>query len=372
MAAAAAAAPAAAPSAPHTPVVRWGFLSTAGIASKNFLALAGADGAACVAASSRDAGRARAWADARGIAKAYGSYEALLADGDVDAVYVPLPTTLHAEWVAKAAAAGKHVLCEKPAAVSSDELRRMLAACDAAGVQWMDGVMFMHHTRLAAMARVIRPATPGGDDTAIGALKRVTAGFTFSADAAFLAGDIRMKAALEPAGAVGDLAWYCVRFALWAFNYDAPVAAAAIAHEATPEGVPVAATGTVWFPGGRLLTFDVGFTTAFRQWAEVAGTRGTLRLDDFCIAASHDAAEFTVVTDAGLADHHTRVSERRSTVEVRGCNQERAMFENFSRLVATGTRDAFWPRVSLQTQLVCDAIMASIAAGGAKVPVAPV
>mgnify|MGYP001070526416 CR=1 FL=1 len=368
-AAAAAAAPAAAAAAADTTAavdagrkVRWGIMSTAGIATKNHLAATAARNATVVAVASRDAGRAAAWAAERGIPTSYGSYEELLADASVEAVYVPLPTALHVEWVVKAAAAGKAVLCEKPVACNAGELRRMLAACDAAGVQWMDGVMFMHHTRLRAMASHF---------PSLGDRRRVTVGFTFPADGDFLASNIRVKKELEPLGAVGDLAWYAVRFALWAFDYATPEWVTATAHESTPDGVPLTVTGTVGFPGGRLLTFDVGFSIGFRQWAEVAGTAGNLCLDDFCIARSHESASFTVTTGAGLADAGARIADKRAVVEVRDCNQEAAMFETFSALVAAGKVDATWPRVSLQTQLVMDALMASIAADGARTPVAP-
>jgi len=114
---------------------------------------------------------------------------------------------------------------------------------------------------------------------------------------------------------------------------------------------------------------------------EVSGTSGTLRCDDFVISRDHSTAEFALLCNPGLADNHCRVVEdARSTVAVHDCNQEAAMFTVFSGLVASGKATApsaadreavaFWPRVALQTQAVLDACMASIAAGGAMVPVA--
>jgi len=190
--------------------------------------------------------------------------------------------------------------------------------------------------------------------------------------AAFLAGDIRTKASLEPLGCIGDLAWYCVRFACWAFNYDTPTHASAIAHEVNAEGVPISATGTVCFTGGRIATFDCGFTTAFRQWAEVAGTTGSISLDDFCIARSSEECEYKLTKAAGPVDHHRRIAGEYTTVSVLGCNQEAAMFETLSGLALAGERDPFWEKVTLQTQAGVDALMASIATGkGEKVPLKP-
>lgn len=140
--------------------------------------------------------------------------------------------------------------------------------------------------------------------------------------AAFLAGDIRTKASLEPLGCIGDLAWYCVRFAGWAFAWDSPTHASAIAHEVNREGVPISATGTLYFTGGRVATFDCGFTTAFRQWAEVAGTTGSVALDDFCIARSAEECEYRLTKAAGPVDNHRRIAGEYTTVSVRGCNQE--------------------------------------------------
>lgn len=170
--------------------LKWGFMSTAGITGKNFTAVSAAKNAEIVAVASRDAAKARAWAEPRGVAKAYGSYEELLADSEVEAVYCPLPTNLHKEWVPKIAAAGKKaVLCEKPTASCLEDVQAMITACREHGCQWMDGVMFNHHARLGYMERHIRPLAgasvgPGGRPlTEIGEVKRVTCGFTFSADA---------------------------------------------------------------------------------------------------------------------------------------------------------------------------------------------
>ena len=109
-----------------------------------------------VAIASRDGDQARAVADRLGIPRAHGSYEALLADPDVDAVYIPLPNHLHAEWTIAAARAGKHVLCEKPLAMTAADAERMAAACDAAGVLLMEAFMYRLHPSWVAVRELVR------------------------------------------------------------------------------------------------------------------------------------------------------------------------------------------------------------------------
>ena len=121
--------------------LRVGFLSTAQIGRKNAGAAVASGAVELVAVASRDLAKAQAFATAWGFGRAYGSYEELLADPTVEAVYIPLPTAMRLEWVVKAGAAGKHVLCDKPCAVSLGELEKMTAAVAASGKQFMDGVM---------------------------------------------------------------------------------------------------------------------------------------------------------------------------------------------------------------------------------------
>src|SRR5947208_15742634 len=128
--------------------LRWGILSTADIARKKVVpGMRGGSRSEVVAIASRDAATARRVAGELGIPVAHGSYEALLADPDVDAVYIPLPNHLHAEWTLKVAERGKHVLCEKPLCPTADEARQLVNACKAKGVRLMDGFMWPHHPR---------------------------------------------------------------------------------------------------------------------------------------------------------------------------------------------------------------------------------
>ena len=199
--------------------LRWGILSTAGIARKNWRAIRDSGNSVISAVASRDAARSRQFIDdcqreapSATTPIALGSYEALIASKEVDAIYIPLPTGLRKEWVLRAAAAGKHVLCEKPCGISVADVSEMADACQRNNVQFMDGVMFMHNPRLRRLRELL------DDGKSIGPIKRIMSVFTFGTDETFFDTNIRVHAALEPTGCLGDLGWYCLRFALWAMN----------------------------------------------------------------------------------------------------------------------------------------------------------
>jgi predicted dehydrogenase len=262
--------------------------------------------------------------------------------------------------------AGKAVLIEKPTAVSTQELETIVAACAAAKVQFFDGTMFNHHARMAQMRAFLDAPTTGR-------ILRMSSGFTFMGDADFHKGNIRVDKTLEPFGSVGDLGWYSIRFALWAMKWALPTHVRARAEQWSPAGVPIDVTAQLVFgrePGSPQMLFDCGFTTPFRQWMEVSGAEGgVLRLDDFVITRTHAKCDFTTVQNPGLDALHSNVLGETAVVEVRGCNQEAEMWKEFARLVAGGAPDPHWPRISLLTQCVLDACMASINAGGKDVDV---
>ena len=295
--------------------IRWGILSTARIATKVCRAMHGAEGAEVSAVASRDAERARQWAAEHGIGRSYGSYEWLLEDPEIDAVYIALPPSMHAEWTIRAAEAGKHVLCEKPLAADLGEADRMADACRRHGVQLMDGVMWKHHARTAAMYGHIEH----GD---LGRLRRVTSAFTFCWDP-LPEGDIRLQRDLA-GGALGDLGWYCVGASLWAFG-DMPTRVWATARYY--RDVEVSLSGFLWFEGDRVASFDCGFDTLLRKWFEIAGTEGSLVCDDFTAPHNADKPRYWAHDAAGGSTEHV----------VPDAAQEVRMIERFSRIVRDGT-----------------------------------
>lgn len=349
-------------------VLRVGFISTANIARKNRLAIKAATGIDVVAVSSRSLEKAQAWAKEWEVEKAYGSADELLADADIDAVYVPMPTGKRVPIVIAAAKAGKHILCEKPIAPSAEEASKMIHACQENGVVFMDGVMFMHNPRLSAMKAVIE----SGD---FGHVKRVTSDFSFNGGAEFYASNIRGTEhgpALEPLGALGDLGWYNIRLAMFAFDWEVPTSVSAVAHR-IKDGMPMEISSVLSFGEGKSSTFTNSYEAAFRQYAAIVGTKQTIEITDFCLSGPTDTAcTFRVFKQHGLTKYDLLPTKEIVDTEVNyPANQEVRMWETFAELCRTrdGEKLQFYAKVALDTQRVMDAIMESMAKEGAAVSV---
>lgn len=253
-------------------MARWGILSTAKIA-RAFAAPLIQSGAAEVAAvASRDAGRAAAFARELGIPRSYGSYAELLADPQIDAVYIGLPNRLHAEWAVASARAGKHVLCEKPLGVSRAEAAAMFAAADAAGVALMEAFMYRFHPRTLAVQDLLRQG-------ALGELRLVRASFGFTvADPA----NIRLSAELA-GGALMDVGCYCVNIARMAAG-RAPLHVSAHARWAA-SGVDESLAGTLEFADGLLAQISCSLAASQHHSVQIIGSAGAIELDDAFVPA---------------------------------------------------------------------------------------
>jgi hypothetical protein len=191
----------------------WGIIGCADIAKKFVRSIAQCHSAHLVAIGSRTVEKVNQFAEETGVTgvQLYGSYQEVLNDPNVQAVYIPLPTTLHLEWVTHAAGAGKHILLEKPVALSAEDFQQMILVCRLNNVFLMDGTMFMHHPRTAALQETLQ-------DPNAGTLRRVNACFNFSTDEEFLRTNIRVRSDGDPLGVLGDLGWYCIRLGIVAFS----------------------------------------------------------------------------------------------------------------------------------------------------------
>ncbi len=246
--------------------VRWGVLSTATI---NDAFLAGVEQSTeceVVAVASRDGERAREYARAHGIARAHGSYESLLADEAVDAVYISLPNALHLEWSERALSAGKHVLCEKPLGRRAAEVE---AAFDLAAREdrlLMEAFMYRHHPQTARLRELVAAG-------AIGRLALIRASFGFRlADPT----NVRLSGTLE-GGALMDVGCYCVSGA----RLVAGEPVSAVADQVIGgDGVDVAFAGTLRFAGDVLAQFDAGLSLAPRYGLELVGDEASLFVAD--------------------------------------------------------------------------------------------
>jgi D-xylose 1-dehydrogenase (NADP+, D-xylono-1,5-lactone-forming) len=240
--------------------MKLGLLSTADI---NTMLIGGAPTAVDIAAvASRDGARADAYAREHGIARAHGSYEALLADEEIDAVYISLPNRLHHEWTLKALAAGKHVLVEKPYSRRAGEVEEAWDAAAAAGLVVMEAFMYRHHPQAAKARSLV-------EEGAIGRLRAIRATFSFQLlDLA----NIRMLPDLD-GGALMDVGCYCVSGSRLLGGEPERV----FGEQALgPTGVDVDFFGTLRFPNDVTAQFDASFSLPKRQRLEAVGEEGTL------------------------------------------------------------------------------------------------
>jgi D-xylose 1-dehydrogenase (NADP+, D-xylono-1,5-lactone-forming) len=245
--------------------LRWGVLSTANITNK--LLQSGHD-QEFVAVCSRDLARAEAFAAEKGLARAHGSYEDLLADPEVDAIYNPLPNSLHVEWSIRALQAGKHVLCEKPLSRHPDDVERAFDVAESEGRVLAEAFMWRHHPQLARAQELLA----AGD---IGELRVIRAAFAhFAADP----DDIRLQADLDGGGLM-DVGCYCVS----GCRALASAEPARVYAEVIPGGhggVDIALTATLRFPGDVLAVFDCGVSYTGGDLLEAVGSEGSVFMDD--------------------------------------------------------------------------------------------
>jgi xylose dehydrogenase (NAD/NADP) len=249
--------------------LRWGILGCAAIADRAVIpAIQASETGELLGIASRDESKARNKAEQFNIPRFYGSYEALIADPDIDAVYIPLPNHLHKQWTIAAAKAGKHILCEKPLALNAEEAQEMVDACKEAGVHLAEAFMYRHHPRIARVKEIIASGE-------IGEVRGIHGAFTFNGVAN--KGDIRFVKEWG-GGSIFDVGCY-------------PLSAARLIMGVEPEAVTVhalfspeygdvdmMASGLVEFPGNVALTFDCGMWANFRNELEIVGTEGTIVL----------------------------------------------------------------------------------------------
>ncbi len=245
--------------------LRWGLLSTAHINRRLIPPLRTSKQNQLAAVASRTQARADAYAREWKISRAYGSYEALLADPEVDVIYNSLPNHLHAEWTIKAAQAGKHVLCEKPLALSVAEVDAMEAAAKKAGVVVMEAFMYRHHPQTLRARELV---TSG----AIGQLLIIRGAFTAQMDRP---NDVRWDPAMG-GGCLWDVGCYPVSYA----RYIAGATPLEVFGWQVngPSGVDQVFTGQLRFPGDVLAQFHASFCAPYNTFMELIGTTGILRV----------------------------------------------------------------------------------------------
>lgn len=327
-------------------MVRWGILSTANIGRKAVTpAIAASSNGELKAVASRSEGAARDYALAFGIERAYGSYEELLADADVDAIYVPLPNSLHHEWTIRALEAGKHVLCEKPLALSAQECLEMNDAAARSDRWLMEAFMYRFHPRIAAARELIAAGR-------LGEVRLIRASFGFRVSDP---GNIRLQAELG-GGALMDVGCYCIDVARLLLGTE-PLEAQARATW-TDSGVDLHLLGLLRFDTAYL-QFDCSLDAVREEFVEVVGTEGRMRLDSAFLPGTGQTSLHLVTRSEG---------EQRLTYE--GADEYQLMVEHFGSAVLTEVAPAYGARHAAGGMAAIEALYGSARQGGAPVQVA--
>lgn len=244
-------------------MTRWGLLSTARINDALLRGIAAVPDATAYAVASRDGDRAAEYARRNGIERAYGGYDQMLADPDVDVVYISLPNGMHVEWTRRALEAGKHVLCEKPLSRSPAEVEALFELAGARGLHLSEAFMYRHHPQTKRIKELV-------DTGAIGTLRLIRGHFSFNCDPA----DPRMFSD-QDGGGLMDLGCYPVSMARYLAGEPERVSAEQLLGG---DEVDVVMAGVLRFAGGVIAHFDSGLAMPDRTEVEVVGSSGVLRV----------------------------------------------------------------------------------------------
>ena len=294
--------------------VKWGILGGAKIAHTQFLpALADARNAVLHAVGSRSAMKAEAVAEEWGAPRAYGSYEAVLADAEVEAVYVPLPNNMHHEWTIKALRAGKHVLCEKPMALNVEQCREMLQTAQVEGRLFMEAFMYRFHPQIFKVQELIQSGR-------IGRVQLIRGSFSFFLDDET---NIRLAPGLG-GGSLMDVGCYPISFANLIFGELPERVKAAGVYRLDSPDIDLTMCGILEYSQGRLAVFDSSFAMEARQGVEIVGTGGTIQINR---PWRPDRAEVSIVVQQGTV---------REEIAFPASNPYQLEIEHFSNCIRTG------------------------------------
>ncbi|MEA2575817.1 MAG: D-xylose 1-dehydrogenase D-xylono,5-lactone-forming [Chloroflexia bacterium] len=323
--------------------LRWGVLGTARIADTVIPGLLQASNSELVAVASRDAEKAREWAQARGLQHYFSSYDEMLASDLIDAVYIPLPNALHVEWSIRAIERGKHVLCEKPISTQASHVEELIAAQQSSGVKVMEAFMYRFHPQTQRIRQLVY-------EGAIGEARIVRATFDFLLSRA---NDVRLSKELG-GGSLLDVGCYCVNISTLVTGMP-PKAVTASAVWAE-NGVDTSLVGTLEFPNGMLGVIDCSFQvgTSMQQGLEVSGTGGLIRVEQPFRMSDEDT---TITVDK--ADKDVTVQR----VRVPGGNEYRFMVEHFADAVLNDTELSYTLEDSLANMRVLDALIEAARTG---------
>lgn len=274
--------------------INWGVLGYARIARLSGIpAIKMAPNSEFYAIASRDEEKLKECKEEFGVTKTYTSYDELLDDPEIDAVYIPLPNSLHKEWTIKAANKGKHVLCEKPVALNTQETIEMVKACEKNNVNFMEGFMYRFTDRTKKVQELLESGV-------IGDIKYINSTFRFFLDRE---GTIKMKPELG-GGSIYDVGCYPLNFVGMVVGKEPESVSAEYIYQ---DGVDVMFTGVLKYDNGIIATINSGFNAFGRMYSEIVGTKGAIEVPDTFL---DNAGYITVVTKEGKKEIPVEKCER--------------------------------------------------------------
>ncbi len=327
--------------------LKWGILSTANIGRKDVTpALQASAGSEVVAVASRNRAQAESYAKELAIPKAYGSYEALLEDPEITAIYNPLPNSLHLPWTLRALGSGKHVLCEKPLGLTAPECRQMAEAAETSGVVLMEAFMYRFHDRTRKLFDLVQAGT-------FGTLQLIRARFAFTvADPK----NIRLSAPLG-GGALMDVGCYCVNVA----RSLAGAQPTSVQAQATwKQGVDETLTATLKFESGLIAQIDCALNQPRYEKVEIFGTEGFCEVDGAFLPGSDETTLSYATRQAGVTQ-----------LEFSAQNQFEKMVQHFAQYVTQGRSPQYGALEAAQNMAVIEALYGSARQQGVRVSLEP-
>ncbi|WP_158734582.1 Gfo/Idh/MocA family protein [Alteribacillus sp. YIM 98480] len=321
--------------------VNWGILSTAEIARKQVIPSLHSANNAKAAAIASGSGKADEFAASFNIPKAYNSYEELLQDPDINVVYIPLPNSLHAKWVREAAKHGKHVLCEKPAALTAEETKEMIEVCSHHNVLFMEAYMYQFHPQHKRVKDIIASGE-------VGDVKLMHTRLSFMLHQ--LEGNIRMSRQLG-GGSLFDLGGYCIH-AIRNTLQQEPKSVFALEERYQDYDVDQSAVVMMELENGVKAYFDCSMNMAERHSYEVIGTKGKIEVTKAYVPQSDGEGVILVNTEDG-----------RSRKEIIIENQYTLGVEHFSDCILTGTKPSYSTSSSINNMKALEACHQSIDSG---------
>ncbi|WP_342555569.1 Gfo/Idh/MocA family oxidoreductase [Paenibacillus sp. FSL R7-0652] len=320
--------------------LQWGVLGTSTIAKNAIIpAIQQSERGEVLAIASRSKEKAEALAEEMNIARSYGSYEELIGDPDIQAVYIPLPNHLHREWTIKAAEAGKHVLCEKPAALNAKESAEMIEVCERHRVLFAEAIMYRYHPKHRRVQEIIESGE-------IGTVRAIHGNFT--CNTADDRENVRFKKDMG-GGSIFDLGVYPISAARMYLGQEPEAVTVHALFSEEHDGVDMMASGLIEFPNSVALTFDCGMWASGRAEMEILGTEGRIELPKVFGWENSDIPPQIII--------HTDSVSREERVSV--SNSYVLQVETFAAAALEGETLPFSPDNTILNMRVIDACLES-------------